>query len=142
MFTHLTVLGDSGLRNKSREVLWSCECVCGKILNLRTGTLKIGDNRLFKAYPLRWATASTQQQNKPASERNFNGYPVICLTSNRYVARIRHNGKRLYLGCFKTAEEAHAVYDAKGRELFGEEWVSYEEDKNDEDKDQMHRDHS
>lgn len=204
-FHFLKVIGDSGLRNKAREVLWSCECVCGKVVNLRTGTLKVGDNKScgcmkvclisthgmsntgvhnswrtmlerctnpkHKSYEYygkldidpswfdfekflqdmgdrpegmsldrvdwtrgyckdncRWATASTQQQNKPASERNFNGYPGICLTNNRYVARIRYKGERIYLGCFKTAEEAHAVYDAKGLELFGEEWVSYIED--------------
>lgn len=82
----------------------------------------------------RWATGSTQQQNKPASTRNTNGYPGICFGNDRYVARIRYKGQRIYLGCFKTAEEAHAVYDARGRELFGEEWVSYEEDKKDESK--------
>lgn len=73
----------------------------------------------------RWATASLQQQNKEPSERNLNGYPGICFGNNRYTARIRHNGKRLYLGCFETAEEAHSAYDSKGRELFGPEWKSY-----------------
>ena len=73
----------------------------------------------------RWADASTQQQNKCVKDRNSCGYPGISLTKGRYIAKIRYEGKRLYLGCFETAEEAHAVYDAKGRELFKEEWKSY-----------------
>ncbi|UOL47624.1 AP2 domain protein [Pseudomonas phage vB_Paer_Ps25] len=201
-FTYLRVVGDSGARSNSREVLWLCECICGAILKIRTGALKVGDNKScgcmqskllsshgmygtptynswrtmidrctnpkhksYKYYKdvtidpkwktfegfyedmgerpekktldrkdstkgycksnCRWATDSEQQQNKPASTRNTNGYPGIFFRNNRYVARIRYEGKRIYLGCYKTAEEAHKVYDDKGKELFGEEWKSY-----------------
>lgn len=73
----------------------------------------------------RWATLSIQQQNKPPSERNVNGYPGIQAQRNKFCARIRYNGNRFHLGTFSTAEEAHQAYDLKGRELFGVEWKSY-----------------
>lgn len=76
----------------------------------------------------RWATLSIQQQNKKPSQLNCNGFPGIFESRGSYVARIRHDGKRLYLGCFATPESAHQAYDTKGRELFGSEWKSYFEE--------------
>jgi len=38
----------------------------------------------------------------------------------KYGAKIRVNGKDIYLGLYKTEEEAHRVYLAKKRELHGE----------------------
>lgn len=40
-----------------------------------------------------------------------------CPTRNNWQARIRVNGKQIYLGSFKTAEQAHATYMNKKREL-------------------------
>lgn len=80
----------------------------------------------------RWATLAVQQQNKRPSKRNTNGFPGVFKSHKKFMARIQVEGKKVYLGTYNTAEEAHAVYDAKGLELFGEEWVSYTEDKNDE----------
>ena len=38
----------------------------------------------------------------------------------KWEARICKNYRQIYVGAFKTAEEAHAAYYAKARELFGE----------------------
>jgi AP2 domain. len=38
----------------------------------------------------------------------------------KYQAAITHQGKRIYLGVFNTAAEAHAIYCAKAQELQGE----------------------
>lgn len=98
-------------------------------------TLDRKDNSLgYNKDNCRWANLSTQQQNKRVSERNINGYPGIFESHGKFAARIRCAGQRIYLGCFPTAELAHIAYDAKGRELFGDEWKSYftEVDKNDE----------
>lgn len=72
----------------------------------------------------RWATGSQQQQNKNPSKRNTTGYAGVTFGRDRYVARVRHKGKKVYAGCFKTALEAALAYEAKGLELYGSEWVS------------------
>lgn len=80
----------------------------------------------------RWATLSTQQQNKPPSERNKHGFPGVFESNGKYCSRIRYGGKRHYLGTFDSPEDAHLVYDKRGREIFEDEWVSYfKEDRND-----------
>ena len=40
--------------------------------------------------------------------------------TGKWIARIRNGGKKLYLGTFNTALEAHQVYVAKAIELHGE----------------------
>ena len=37
-----------------------------------------------------------------------------------YVSTIRHNGKKIHLGCFETAEEAHEAYLEASAKLRGE----------------------
>ena len=65
----------------------------------------------------------TQQQN------TFNGRPRGGVSGfkgvarhhdgKRWIARLTHNGKNLYLGIFDLAADAAAAYDAKAVELFG-----------------------
>lgn len=38
----------------------------------------------------------------------------------KYIGQLFYQGKGIHLGCFLTAEEAHAAYCAKARELYGE----------------------
>lgn len=38
-FGYLTVLGDSGERDSHRRILWNCQCICGKIIKVRTDNL-------------------------------------------------------------------------------------------------------
>lgn len=38
----------------------------------------------------------------------------------KYCARIRHNGKRIFLGVFSTPEDAAKAYREKAAELHGE----------------------
>lgn len=47
-------------------------------------------------------------------------YIGVAFLKNGYVAQIRHNKKQLYLGRYRTAEEAARARDAKARELYGE----------------------
>lgn len=41
-------------------------------------------------------------------------------TCTTYMAEIVYKGKRIYLGRYKTAQEAHQAYMNKARELYGE----------------------
>lgn len=72
------------------------------------------DNRLCN---LRECTRSANRQNlKSAHSNNASGLLGVSKRPYGYQARITLNSKTITLGCFKTAEEAYAVYlDAKRR---------------------------
>ncbi|MCC8068809.1 MAG: hypothetical protein LIO71_03535 [Ruminococcus sp.] len=42
-FGHLTVIKDSGLRAHNRGIIWTCQCDCGNIINVRGDQLKSGE---------------------------------------------------------------------------------------------------
>lgn len=44
-FGNLTVVKDSGKRDKNRDVLWKCLCDCGKTCNIRGWSLKSGNTK-------------------------------------------------------------------------------------------------
>lgn len=72
----------------------------------------------------RWATLSQQQQNKTPNKINKNkGLAGVYGSNGRFCARIRYNGQREYLGIFNTPEEANAAYNARGLQIFGDEWI-------------------
>lgn len=71
---------------------------------------------------LRRATPSQNSANtrpRPGLRSGLKGayYHNQC---GKYCARIKTGGRMYHLGIFKTAEEAHAAYCAKAKELFGE----------------------
>lgn len=79
------------------------------------------DNRLEN---LRWVTRSENGFNRKQNETNIYGKGVS-LDKNRnsnkkYLARITSNNKTVYLGYFKTPEEASIAYQTKAREIHGE----------------------
>ena len=67
------------------------------------------DNRLIN---LREATNTENSHNVGLKINNTSGYKGVCwhTATNKWVARIKINGKRKYLGLFTHAEEAHAAY--------------------------------
>jgi hypothetical protein len=71
---------------------------------------------------LREATASQNMANRVLpSETGLKGaYRVQKGETVRYKSIITKDGKRLHLGCFGTAEEAHAAYCAAATQLHGE----------------------
>lgn len=74
-----------------------------------------GNNRIGN---LRVVNSSLNQQNqrKAHSHNNKSGLLGVQANNNKWSANIRVNGKRIYLGTFPTAEEAHAAYlEAKRR---------------------------
>ena len=64
---------------------------------------------------LREASRSVNQQNlKEAMTRNASGLLGVSRHGKKWAAKITIDGKCRYLGCYKTAELAHAAYlDAK-----------------------------
>lgn len=68
---------------------------------------------------LRPATYTQNAHNKKSVTGRLKG-TYLNRRINRWVAEIKPNGVKLYLGSFKTEEEAHRAYMLKARELFGE----------------------
>lgn len=69
---------------------------------------------------LRPATGQQNAANSSAQQRNKTGFKGVLKKRGRFQARINFKGRSLYFGVYDTPEEAHAVYCAKAKELFGE----------------------
>lgn len=75
------------------------------------------DNRFCN---LREATPSQNQANKSTSVNNVSGYKGVHKNGKKWRAQIEVNRKKIHLGYYDTPEEAHTVYVAKAKELFGD----------------------
>lgn len=74
-----------------------------------------GDNRWMN---LRLSTRSLNMQNQTRARKDSRtGFLGVRKDGNRFMARIGLDGKRIYLGCFDTAEKAHAAYLAAKKEM-------------------------
>lgn len=75
---------------------------------------------------LRICTNQQNQWNISKKSHNKTGYKgvVKLKTCNRYVAQIGYNYKTIYLGTYKTAEEASKAYLTKLKELAGDFYSS------------------
>lgn len=79
---------------------------------------------------LRAATKSQNSANSPGkgATSGFKGvnYRQSRASLKKYQARIRVNGKLIFLGWFLTGQEAARAYDAAAREHFGEfAWTNF-----------------
>lgn len=73
------------------------------------------DNRFIN---LRACSRAENQQNRKPNSNNTTGVPGVyyCKKDEKWVARIRKNGKHIRIGAFKSKEEAGEAYlDAKKR---------------------------
>jgi hypothetical protein len=70
---------------------------------------------------LRLATKTQQQQNTRVRARNRSGLKGAIYHTDRKVwtSRIKVDGKRIFLGTFHTAEEAHDAYCEAATKYFG-----------------------
>ena len=74
---------------------------------------------------LRTCTRSQNQMNRGRTKNNKSGYKGIYYAKDKprfkpWQAQIKHNKKTIYLGYYKTKEEAALAYNKKAIELFGE----------------------
>lgn len=73
------------------------------------------DNRISN---LRDCSARTNMQNKRiAHKNNKTGLLGVSIERGKFVAKIKANGVRTIIGRFDSAEEAHAAYIAKKRQI-------------------------
>lgn len=75
------------------------------------------NNRLSN---LRECDHSKNHMNRRKATKNKSGYKGVVKNHNFWSPSVKIDGKTVYLGCFKTPEEAHEVYCAKAKELHGE----------------------
>jgi HNH endonuclease len=69
---------------------------------------------------LRLATHPQNASNAPKRRTNACGLKGVIAHQGRWMARIGHKGKNIYLGVFDTAEEAHAIYVIAAKKYHGE----------------------
>jgi hypothetical protein len=75
------------------------------------------DNRLCN---LRLATRSQNRFNSRRNKNNTTGFKGVQFAKDgRFSAHIKYNYKTIYLGAYKTPEEAHATYCAAAKEIYG-----------------------
>jgi hypothetical protein len=71
---------------------------------------------------LRRATSSQNNANRRRPRHNTSGFKGVSLyrRTGKWRACISRNGRLISLGAFRTAQAAHAAYEAAAHELFGE----------------------
>lgn len=69
---------------------------------------------------LRDATRSQNLGNRKINKNNAIGLKGVCRANAKFMANINIDKKRVYLGVFDTAEEAHAAYALAAKTLFRE----------------------
>ena len=100
------------------------------LLDLRAGDPPVdhvnGNGLDNRRKNLRLSDWTTNTRNRRRPKNNTTGFKGVqrnryCKTTGKpFLAVIKVNGKRTWMGPFVTAEEAARAYDEKARELFGE----------------------
>lgn len=71
-------------------------------------------------FNLRYATKQQNAANRGPQRNNTSGFKGVTKNHNNWKAQIKYNGEKIYLGTFKTKEEAARRHDTKAKELFGD----------------------
>lgn len=68
----------------------------------------------------RWATKQQQQINRRLQSNNKSGFRGVFHSNGSWTARISNLRDAVYLGTFRSAEEAALAYDCASIQLYGE----------------------
>lgn len=68
---------------------------------------------------LRTCSVTENRRNSNKSKANTTGYKGVSIFKGKYVAMIGHMGKKIFLGRYKTAQEAALAYDTMAMKLHG-----------------------
>lgn len=117
VFGRLTVRKDVG-RDRFGQVLWECECVCGKKVIARGGDLRSGNTKSCGCWDIERAVATIRKQtinhSNPASIKtkklsvaNTSGVRGVCPTKRgTWRAYIGHKGQHIFLGEYSRFDDA------------------------------------
>jgi len=93
------------------------------ILSAKAGDLvdhRDGDGLNNQKVNLRLATTAQNGRNQRRRADNRSGFKGVKANGSKWMARIRANNQRIFIGNFSTKEDAARAYDAVARLLFGE----------------------
>lgn len=78
-----------------------------------------GDKLDNRRCNLRICTKSENMHNTGIRKTNTSGFKGVSFAYGKWKAQIRIDGKKIYLGLFKTPEMASAVHDRISRNIYG-----------------------
>lgn len=108
VFSRLTVVADSGRRDRAGSILWKCACTCGNAVYVRGTSLKRGEYRSCGCW-----TKDRMRDSPPAKKHGMAGTP----TYSTWAAMKKR--------CLNPKDEKYAYYGGRGISVTPR-WNSFE----------------
>lgn len=119
---HLEIIGDTGRRNSTGEIIYRCRCQCGKEFEMRSSAINETKNCGCKSNILRGFVEGTYlphiKPDKPIRKNNTSGCTGVVKYNDSWEAQIKIKQHKIHLGVFATYEEAVAARKAAEEKYF------------------------